>query len=295
MPANRFLIASGVIATLAVVVTLWTLPSTSEFSGANPSWNGMRMAREQFGIRAVSSLERLPSQPRGTSLVVIPALPLSPIDLDRLTQYAQRGGVLIVMDNIGFANPLLAHLGIEARLNGKPLMDPLFNFKTPRLPKITDLTGPTANGVASLIFNHPTVISNPAGMAVLGRSSQVSLLDTGEKERYDADTPIGPFTVAASQRIGDGSLVLISDSSLLLNSMLELGDNRRFLHNLFRLAGEGAQIYLDEVHLPREPLDVAKYGLARVRSALGTPLIAMTLAAMGLAMPLVLLMKLPWR
>jgi len=283
------------MASLAVVVTLWILPSATEFSSSNSSWNGMQMARELFAMRAVSSLEVLPAQAQGTGLVVIAAVPLSPADLNALTQYAERGGILIVMDNTGLANPLLERLGLEARVNGQTLLDPLFNFRNRRLPKITDLTGPATGGVRSLIFNHPTAISNPARMTVMARSSRVSFLDTSGNARRDRDTPHGPFPVAAYQRVGLGSLVLISDSSLLLNSMLELGDNRRFMRNLFQLAGDGAKIYLDEVHLPREPLDVAKYALARLRAVLKAPLIGLTAAALGLAMPLVLLLKPPWR
>jgi len=296
VPSIRFLVTTGVIAILSVAATLWVLPSATEFANSNPSWNGMQVARSEFGMTPVSSLDLLPAQGRGTALVIIPAVPLSPASLDALKQYAEHGGVLIVMDNLGLGNPLLARLGIPARFNGQVLLDPLFNFRNRRLPKITELgAGPSAEGVASLVLNHPTVITNTAGMTVMARSSPVSFLDRNGNGRRDADEPTGPLVVAALQPIGAGSLVLVADSSLLLNGMLELGDNRRFIRNLLQMAGEGAQIYLDEAHLPRGPLDVAKNELARVRSVLGTTLITLATAAVVLAIPLALLWRSPWR
>jgi hypothetical protein len=134
----------------------------------------MQMAWEHFGITAIRSLQKLPSQSRGTGLVLVPAVPLSAADLDTLSRYVDGGGVLIVIDSIGLANPLLARLGLSARINGQGLLDPLFNVKNRHLPKITDIAGPPAAGVSSLVFNHASIISHPAGMTVQAQSSPIS-------------------------------------------------------------------------------------------------------------------------
>ncbi len=292
----RFLIGVGVLTILLVAVTLWVLPSATDFSTSNPSWNGLQQARGQFAMRPVRSLDLLPVQPTGTALVVIPAVPLSPPDLDALKQYAQRGGVLILMDDFGFGNAVLSHLRVGARLSGQVLLDPLFNYRNRQFPRITDFSGGLAvAGDESVVFNHATVIADPDGMTVLARSSFVSFLDLNRNGRRDADEPHGPFAVAAAQKLGAGFLVLVSDSSVLLNSMLPLADNRKFVQDLFHLAGEGAQVYLDEAHLPRGPLDVAKDGLASVRGVLANPLVVLATVTVALAGPLALLWRSPRR
>ncbi len=77
---------------------------------------------------------------------------------------------------------------------------------------------------------------------------------------------------------------MVSDSSLLLNSMLGLADNRRFVQNLFHLAGARSQVYLDEEHFPRATLDVAKDWLACARGVLAFPPLAFLAAAAGVAL-----------
>jgi hypothetical protein len=257
---------------------------------ANPYWNGLRQSAREFGVVGIASLDRLPDQPRGTALVVIPYFAPSPADLDLLKRYVEGGGVLILMADFGAGNAVLAHLGVRARLGGQVLADPLFNHRNPRFPRVSEFPpGPLAEGVGSLVLNHATVIAEAGGMTVAATSSPVSYVDANGNGRRDAGEPGGPHAVAAVGPVGAGSLVLVSDPSILLNSMLDLGDNRRFVQNLFRLAGADARVYLDEAHLDRAPLDEARLALAGVRSIAAHPLVMFAAAGAGLALPLALL------
>ncbi len=280
----RFIIVIGILTILGVAVTLWVVPSASDFSTSNPSWNGLQQARDQFALHGLRSLDLIPTQAVGTALVVIPAVPLSPRDLDALKRYAAGGGLVILMDDFGYGNAILAHLGVESRLSGQLLVDPLFAYKNRRFPRITELVGPAAEGVQSIVLNHATVLTVTARMTVIARSSPSSFLNRTQSGRRDAGDPLGPFAVAALQRVGAGNVVVVSDSSLLLNSMLGLADNRRFVQNLFHLAGVRPQVYLDEGHLPRAPLDVAKDWLSRERGVLAFPPLAFLAAAAGVAL-----------
>lgn len=292
MGSRRFLAAVASITLLIVALTLWEYPSSTDFATSNPYWNGLRQVGRQFGVTNVRTLNLLPRQARGTALVVIPYVSPSSSDLDALTRYVQDGGVLILMDDFGFGNAVLARLGVSARLGGQVLVDPLFNFKNSRFPRIVEFSaGPVSEGVGQLVLNHATAIRDAGGMTVVARSSLASFLDVNENGQRDADEAGGPFAVAAVERVGAGYLVLVSDSSILLNSMLDLAQNRRFVENLFRLAGDGAQVYLDQAHLPRAPLDMAKEGLARFREALAIPLIAFAVIGVGLVLPLAMLLR----
>ncbi len=292
MLSGRFLAAVAVLTALVVVVTLWWYPSPTDFAATNPRWQGTRAARTALGIRSLASLADLPRQPQGTALIVIPAVAPRPDSLTRIARYLAGGGVLILMDDFGYGNTVLSHLGAAARFHGGLLVDPLFNYRNPRFPRIADAAAEPAGGAArSLILNRATALSGTEGMTVLAWSSPLSYLDANGNGARDPEEPGGPLPVAAAAAAGAGKLVLVADPSLLLNSMTGLAGNRAFLQYLFRFAGEGAPVYLDETHLPRAPLDVAKAWLRRARATVAHPILAYALAAVGFAAPLLFLLK----
>ncbi len=296
MPSRDLLVAVCVCTLLLVALTLWVYPSGTDFAPSNPYWNGLQRAREELGIKRLSSLNLLAQQAKGTALIVIPTTVPSSADLDTLKQYTEAGGVLILMDDFGFGNTILADLGVNARLSGLVLVDPLFNFRNRRFPRITAFSAsPLSEGVDSLVLNYATVITDASGLTVLARSSPISFLGKGKGDRDAGQASRPPFAVAGMRRLGEGYLILVSDPSILLSSMLDLGGNRRFLQNLFKLAGDGATVYLDEAHLPQAPLDVAKEQLRRFRGSFTSPLAAFATAGVGLAVPLAILWRLSRR
>lgn len=295
MRSRRFLAAVAALTLLAVAVILWVHPSKTDFAPSNPYWNGLSSAHSEFGLSPVASLDLLLTQPRGTALLVIPTTPLGAGDLEEVHRYVEAGGILILMDDFGFGNALLERLGVSARFDGRLLVDPLFNHRSRRLPRILDLEpGPASEGVEGLVLNHATVISTTdgaVGLTTVARSSPASYLDANANGQRDADEAAGPFVVVALGRVGEGHVALVSDPSLLLNSMLGLGHNRRFVRNLFHLAGEGAQVFVDEARMPVAALDQTKRGLARLRKTLFYPVAAFALAGAGLVYPLVALLR----
>ncbi|MDQ7850072.1 MAG: DUF4350 domain-containing protein [Armatimonadota bacterium] len=291
MPSGRFLAAVAAVAACAVLLALWLYPSSSDFAATNPYWHGTRATRAMLGVRGLASLAELP-EPQGTALIVIPAVLPHADDIVRLDRYLAGGGVLILMDDFGYGNTVLAHLGIAARFQGTLLVDPLFNYRNPRLPRIADAAAqPAAGSLQTLVLNRATALSGTDGMTVLAWSSPLSYLDADGNGARGPDEAGGPFPVAAAVAKGAGVLVLVADPSLLINSMVEVGGNKAFLRYLFQFAGERAQVYLDEAHLPRAPLDLAKAWIARTRALVGHPVLAYALAAGSLALPLVILLK----
>jgi hypothetical protein len=85
--------------------------------------------------------------------------------------------------------------------------------------------------------------------------------------------------------------VAVSDSSILINSMLPQADNRRLFQNAVGLAGANARIFIDDVLLPQGPLDATKGALADTRRFLSGPAAALALAVAALVLPTVLLSK----
>lgn len=292
LPSGTFLAVIAAATTLAVIVVLWVYPSATDFAASNPRWQGTRAARAAMGIRGLTSLADLPPEARATALIVVPAALPHPDDLARIGRYLAGGGVLILMDDFGHGNAVLATLKVGARFHGALLADPLFNYRNPRFPRALEMAGqPTAAGVRSIVLNRGTVLVGTEGMTVLAWSSPLSYLDANSNGARDAQEPDGPFPLAAAGAASGGTLVLVADPSLLLNGMVGLADNRAFLQSLFRFAGDGAAVYLDEAHLPRAPLDAAKVWLGRARAFLGRPILAYALVVVGFAVPMFILLK----
>ncbi len=296
MPLRRLLAVVTLLTLLVTTLIVWVYPTSTDLALSNPGWNGLRMATQAFGVTGVSSLSLLPAQVRGTALIVIPYVRLTADDVRALRHYVERGGALILSDDLGFGNEVLAGLGTRARFSGQLLADPLFHVKNRWFPKILNVSAPLAAvGIETLVLNHATVIEQTGGMTVLATSSPVSFLDANGNGRPDAGERSGPFAVVAVGRVGTGSLVLISDPSLLLNSMLDLGQNRKLLPEVIKIAGGGQHVYLDRAHLPRARLDVAQDWLARAREVLALPLAVFAAAVAALVVPFALLVRPPRR
>ena len=247
-------------------VLVWCYPTNSDFKGENPSWNGARAFLDDFRALPLSSLDVLLAAPQESTLLVIPYMEFTTSDLKILENYVSSGGKLVVLDDYGFGNHILEHLKIETRFTGNQLLDTLFNYENENFPKIVNFVSEsTTSEIGNLVFNHATSLENVPQDNIIAWSSYFSFLDENQNSEYDEGEPEGPFPVIANFQIGKGELVLISDPSILINSMLEMGDNRRFLENIAQ-----GQIFLDQSHLPEVPLDEAKRKLKIARNVLAT-------------------------
>lgn len=271
----KFLLLVALAIVLALTVTIWLYPSSGDFRSDNPFWNGLSRFTREFPATPLSSLSSLPSEPKGTSLVLVPYLPLTENDQKILQDYVSSGGTLILMDDYGYGNDLLEYLGLETKFSGKSLLDPLFNYRNKWFPQVTDFASvPAASGVKSLLLNHATSLEEVPDAEVVAWSSPFSFLDVNGNSVWDKDEgePTGPLPVAAQLPRGEGWLFLVADSSILINSMEERGDNLLFIQNIVRVSGAPGQVFLDQSHLPGQALDTAKEALETVRHPLATPL-----------------------
>jgi hypothetical protein len=279
-------------ALFVTTLVLWIYPSTTDFANSNTRWNGMSDASRGFHIRPLTDVGGFPSENRGTVIFVIPSLPPQPSHLQAIRRFVEGGGVLILLDNFGSGNDVLIALGSAIRFSGRLLADPLFNMKNSRLPRILDFApSPITVGIEELVFNHATVLTGINSSQAAATSSPVSYLALNPTGQRDEGASRGPFPVLALEPHKEGYVVAVSDSSILINSMLPQGDNRRLVRNAVGLAGADARIFLDDTLLPQGPLDATKHALADTSRLLTGPAAALALAVAALVLPAVLLSK----
>jgi hypothetical protein len=275
---------------LLVVVLLMTaiigfFPATGDFRVDNPFWNGISQFNEEFEALPLDSFELLPSDPKGTVLIVVPYLEFADSELEVLRNYVSLGGTLVVLDDFGYGNQILGHLGLTTRFSGDYLLDPLFNYKNSRFPKITNFANAQAGvNVSSVVLNHASFLSDVVGVEAVAYSSKFSFVDLSCNGVWDEGEPQGAFPVAGVVSIGEGVVVAIADPSLLINSMISMEDNFLFLKNVVGFGGSDAVIFVDQSHLPRTALDDAKLVVAGVYGFVASPLGTLSLIVVVFAL-----------
>jgi len=267
----------GIVIGVVILVSLfsiWFYPSLQDYMTENVSWNGGNRITEEFNITPLDEFTALPEVPAGTAVISLPYIAYSDNEAAEVKSYIESGGTLIIMDDFGRANKLLEYLGVSARFNGHTVMDPLFCYRSQVMPVVSDLDASLKeSGINSLTLNHPSLLENTAGWKVLARSSVTSYCDENENGTWDKGEATGPFVIAAESTMGKGKIVLISDPSILINSMLDKSDNRKLVGYLAGRYGESGTVFLDRVHLEKSPLDAARKSLISTRQTVSHPYI----------------------
>ena len=264
------LLILGGIGVLLFVLALATpmVSDTTEFSMYNAGWNGcsniavktyaegkfqptFTVDTNELTITPKSFAE-YPLDPKNATILLIgPRSEFSSREADYLQGFLRKGGMMLLADDFGSGNDLLVKLNTTARFTGDLLLDLSFE-KKPSFVTIFDFPSPThpiLKNVSHLLLNYATSISPGKNTTVLAVSSQLSWCDTNLNGKEDAGEANGPFPVLASERYGNGTIVLLSDPSVLINSMKNQLDNAVFRENLLRyLFLNRGTVIIDESH-----------------------------------------------
>ena len=128
-------------------------------------------------------------------------------------------------------------------------------------------------------------------ITVVAKSSPFSFLDINNDGIRGTQEPMGPFPIIGYTSLGQGQIVVVSDPSILIKSMLHEADNAIFLRNLVNISGQNPTIFLDESHLPTLQLEKSKKLLRSIRRTIGNSNI-LTLTVM---IAIILIMAPLWR
>ncbi len=256
------------MSSLVIVGLTYAFPSLDDLWVENPFWNGLSKVYSQIDpvrLDDITTLYSLLEDPSNATVLLLgPSKPFSVDDVKVIEWFLINGGHVVLTDDFGTGNMLLEGLGLDVRFSQKLLMDALFKDKSSVMPRVLNLTFSGVH-VQELTLNYPTTLENTTNTSVVAYSSSFS---------YTADTPgtptedspVGPFPLVAEVSLGDGSLVLISDSSLFINSMLERAGNQGFLKGIL----EG-QIVIDETHSMPSRLTLVKIFFMQVYNLLKKP------------------------
>ncbi len=264
-------IAAMVVAIILLSISLLTpaISTTADFSIFNTGWNGTSELAistyaagkfaPSFVTRATGTdmevvqlgFENIPLDPTASTLVVIgPTLGFSAAEGRIAGDFVKGGGVLLLADDFGTGNELLEGMGASTRISGSLVMDLAFD-KKPEFSVCFDLRpDPLTKNVSSLLLNYPSsVVLNGTSARALAYSSIASWQDVdGNKER-DLGEPTGPFAMIAREQLGNGTVLILSDPSVLINGMAKYLNNSVLDDNIISQICTGrASVYFDESH-----------------------------------------------
>jgi hypothetical protein len=239
----RTVIILSVFATLAAIIIVSMLyPPADDLYVENPEWNGLsKMYRLIEPIR-VADFKELTSIDSGSTLFIIgPERDYTEDEANAAVDYLSRGGRIVVMDDFGSANTLLVRLELDTVFSGELLADPLFKTKNHLLPRIRTVES-SFGEILDIEMNYPTTIIVSEGMNIIAKSSRFSYL-ADDLDDDGTDTPSGAYPVITSVNYGVGEVVLVSDSSVFINGMIERADNKKLLEEL-----ASDMVFIDESH-----------------------------------------------
>ncbi len=267
--AYRFLIVMGLGAVLLLFSIMVPVASSdADFSIYNSGWNGC----SQLGVKAYQTGSFLPSVDVSTSSEEkIHHLPLNELDLNPsdsaimiigptidfekeeasyIDDYLRKGGIVLLADDVGTGNQLLDGIMTTTTRISRDIIADLSFDKQPEFGVTTNITEHNlTKGVNRLLMNYPSTII-PSGRCIpLINSSEASWLDTNGNDDIDPDESLGPFNIMTIEQYGRGSLIVLSEPSLLINQMRNKFNNSNLVDNLVEFMTEDrSTLVIDEYH-----------------------------------------------
>jgi hypothetical protein len=219
------LLFGTLMAIICLSLITYEYPSLDDLWVENPFWNGLSTfykVYEPIRLSEVSDLENI-VEPSNTTLFIIG--PSSEFDVEEIRSikiYLLQGGRLVLADDFGTGNQLLNGLELNARFDGGLLEDPLFRERNSLLPVVK-----TEYGRDPIVLNYATGLLGVEDNLVRAWSSPFSFLIND-----DASKGISAHPIIAEIALGAGKIILVSDSSIFINSMISMGGNNAIIKSL---------------------------------------------------------------
>ena len=238
----------GLVCVLVIGTIVAGTTSGSAFGGYNPSWDGTTTLR---GVAADSGAdatiatnvsEYTATDPTETIAVILsPDTAYSTAEAATVREFLTAGGTVVVAEDIGpHTNPLLNELNASTRINGTAVRDERSYYQSPALPVASNVTEhELTTDMEQLTLNHPSYLDlnrsgapQPADRQVLVSTSGFTYADRNSDDNLNDAETLRARPVVTVESVGDGTLIVIADPSVFINSMLGRGGNRRFTRNL---------------------------------------------------------------
>jgi hypothetical protein len=239
----RGILIAVILAIFAFVLLVQYAPDSMAFSPNNYGWNGLQGVSSTYNVNFTTSLSSLPT--KAVLAILQPSVSFSVADANSVKDFLLGGGTVLVADKSGVANSLLQGIGSSITIESQyTISDAVYNWKASTVPTALVLPALHASylaNVSGIALDQPSPLALEDSASEVAITSQFSQIQTGAK---------GPFVVMASERMGDGTLIVVGDSQFLLNSEWTIADNKVLIGNLFG----NKSVFIDASHWMNSPL-----------------------------------------
>jgi hypothetical protein len=219
-------------AVLLLTVVVAGIGTPAPFASYNTDWTGTSdlrtdaIADENTTVAIDSPVTTPPPVTAKTTALVLDVPNETAIVETTAADVLANGGTVVITNEVPApTNTLLEALGATVRVQSGPVRDPESYYRQPVLPiaTMTNATGEPAE--TELTLNHAGTLA-PGNAAVLARTSQLSYVDRNGNEQFDTAESLAARPVMTQESVGNGTVVVISDSSVFINVMYDRGGNR---------------------------------------------------------------------
>ncbi len=211
---------------ITVMALLWPRSSLAEpFALTGTDWEGcselVRLARAEVGQDHVVVADKLDMTLLAPEDAVLMLHPEKTVDAAELAKFMHAGGRVLLLDDFGKGDGLLRHFGMERVPLPESPAETL--RRNPHLALAEPASAhPVVAEVQRVVTNHATGIKHPDLSPVLKVRSS---------DPRTADVPVG---VAGA--VGKGRLLILSDPSIVMNSMLRYAGNKALAKGIVHYA-----------------------------------------------------------
>jgi hypothetical protein len=237
-----FWVAGIVLLVAALILTAHLTSNNLDFSRYNTNWNGTSQFFSDLDrhhtVMILDSAQLAPYQNNALLLIIAPERTPTAKEITAYQSFLDRGNTLILADDFGTGREILQRIGSRITILAGNLSSVDREYADP----YTIVVYPAGN--TSPVENCGPLIMDRAapldGGVPLVMTSILSWVDTNGDRRITANEVMGQFPVIASEEISRGRIVVISDPSIFINSMQDLGGtwgNQCLLNNLINYPG----------------------------------------------------------
>lgn len=213
-----------------------------DFSTFNPDWNGGMQIKdivsENHTVISLPDREDISLlEPDKSAFVLLgPHDNFSEKDIESIKKFTDAGGLLILADDFGTGNQLLNRLSGSVSFSNQLLQDDVNFWKNSTFPIVTT----DIENVSNITLNYGTsLVIRDNSMNILANSSYFSWLSSNVSEGGKRSS----YPVIAELAMGKGEILVVSDPSIFINSMLPMQDNMLLLG---KLVGNRTIVAFDE-------------------------------------------------
>ena len=224
---------------LLIALVAAGVSTAAPFAAYNNDWTGTTDLRDAALASnnttvVVDTPATDPPAPTATTTALILGVPENTTAVETTaTNVLTTGGTVVITDEVpATTNTLLATLEATARVERGPIRDPRSYYRQPALPIVTTTNATGEFAGTEVTLNHAGTLT-PGDATVLATTSQFAYVDENQNERFDGTESLGTRPVMTREPVGNGTVIVISDSSVFINAMYERDGNRALANWLY--------------------------------------------------------------